>query len=594
MIHLKNKECCCGCNACVVVCPKHCITMQDDEEGFFYPIVEQELCIDCGLCEKVCPIYNPQTLSEKLDSPLVYAAYANEAEIRVDSTSGGLFSVLANCLFGEGGYVGGAVYNSNYSVSHIVTNDPSKLVDLRSSKYLQSFTDKLFPDIKRLLRNGEKVLVCATPCQINALYAFLGGNHKNLYTCDFICKGVNSPKVFRKYMEMLEQQYASQAKFIKFKDKTYGWHRFSMRVDFENGKRYCQDRYHDPFFVGYLGTGNFSRPSCYSCHFKGEKREADITLADFWGIERLDISMDQDKGTSLVIIHTDKGRELFEKIKEYVTYKSFTLKQAIQENSAYNKSLQAELPNRNAFFADLETQSFNKVARKYFALPTFKNRVKKGVSFLIPFFSKRGFSLSVWSKMVYYNLLCKKIISNTFLPFNLYRYCRFELRKGAMISIKGRLTVGSQQVRGSRLETRLLLEENARLEVNAPFTIYAGSFIRIVKNGVLSLGSGFMNEGVQVTCASRIEIGNGCVIARDVIIRDYDGHAIEQPGFEIAKPIVIGKHVWIGNRAMILKGVTIGDGAIIAAGAVVTSDVPDECVVAGVPAVVIKENVIWH
>ena len=153
--------------------------------------------------------------------------------------------------------------------------------------------------------------------------------------------------------------------------------------------------------------------------------------------------------------------------------------------------------------------------------------------------------------------------------------------------------MGSKQLESSRMETRLLVEESGELEVNGQFDMYAGGFIRIVKNGHLVLNGGFINEGVEITCASKISIGEGCTIARDVVIRDYDAHTIHYPGYEIAKEINIGKHVWVGNRAMILKGVTIGDGAIIGAGTVVTRDVPAGCVVVGVPAKIVKENVSW-
>ena len=144
------------------------------------------------------------------------------------------------------------------------------------------------------------------------------------------------------------------------------------------------------------------------------------------------------------------------------------------------------------------------------------------------------------------------------------------------------------------METRLLLEEGAKMELKSNFTVYAGSYLRVLKGGELVFGSGFVNEGCQITCASKIVIGDGCVIARDVMIRDYDGHSIDIPGYHIAKPIKIGKHVWIGNRAIILKGVTIGDGAIIAAGAIVTKDVPAGAVVAGMPVRVVRESVNWH
>ncbi len=246
MIEIIHKEDCCGCNACTIICPKQCISMPNDEEGFFYPLVDKDICVECGLCEKICPILNKNGSDiVRYEKPIVYAAYNSNHEVRLDSTSGGVFSALAEKMYDLYGYVGGAVYNVDYTVSHIVTNKREKLSELRSSKYLQSFTDSSFADVKKLLLADNNVLICATPCQISGLYNYLGKDFKNLITCDFICRGVNSPKVFIKYMDMLEKQHEAKATKIKFKNKTFGWHRFSMKVDFKNGKSYCKDRYND-------------------------------------------------------------------------------------------------------------------------------------------------------------------------------------------------------------------------------------------------------------------------------------------------------------------------------------------------------------
>ena len=168
MIDIKRNEDCCGCNACQQVCPKKCITMEVDAEGFWYPHVNLDLCIDCSLCERVCPEINKKSYTLRFDKPKVFAAYHTDEHIRLDSTSGGVFSALANQMFDLGGYVSGAVYNPDHTVSHIVTNDRTRLDELRSSKYLQSHTENIYNEIKKLLQAGEKVLICAAPCQIAA------------------------------------------------------------------------------------------------------------------------------------------------------------------------------------------------------------------------------------------------------------------------------------------------------------------------------------------------------------------------------------------------------------------------------------------
>jgi acetyltransferase-like isoleucine patch superfamily enzyme len=398
-------------------------------------------------------------------------------------------------------------------------------------------------------------------------------------------------------MNMLEKKYGARATKIKFKAKKWGWHKFSLRVNFANGKEYCKDRYHDLFFIGYLQKGNFARPSCYACQFKGMSRKADITLADFWGIEKLDKGMDQDRGTSMVMLHSDKGKAFFESLGDVVVKKQFTLEQAAVDNPAMYYPLEPVGADRDMFFKAIDTKPFEIVAKRFFPLPSLSHKARKKLILLkkiVKFITLRGFSFSVWFLLVWYNFFSKTVISTSRIGFMPLKYCRLDIDKTARLIINGMLTMGYQQVSTSHKETRLLLEPYAKMTINGAYTTYADSYIRVVKNGELTVNAGFINEGVQITCASKITIGKGCAIARDVVIRDYDGHTLDIPGYEIAKPISIGNHVWIGNRAMVLKGVTIGDGAIIAAGAVVTKNIPARCVAAGVPAKVIKENLGWH
>lgn len=604
MINIIDKSLCNGCNTCTVACPiDECISMNMDKEGFFYPNVNMDTCIDCDLCEKVCPYIPEKLLTKKepqrLEKPLVYASYSKNHEVRVDSTSGGIFSELAFKMFDQNGYVGGAVYNEDNSVSHILTNERSKLDEIRSSKYIYSLTDELFPEVKKQLKAGNKVLVCGAPCQISGLYTFLKKDYENLITCDFICKSVNSTKVFQKYIEWLENKYKSKAKKIKAKDKTTGWHRFSMRVDFENGKSYVADRYNDPFFVGYLQTELFTMEACFNCQFRGFPRPADITLADFWGIENVDKSMDQDLGTSLIIINSEKGKEYYESLGDAIVSKEFTLKDAEPGNRAlYEDALnRVDRDLREEFYKDLDKYPFDEIAKRYFPMPTFKRKImrklsrfKKAFSFL----SKVGFMPTNIYKLIKLNLFDKKIQKRRKVGVIPYKYSHIELHKNAKLICNNILFMGEKQVKTSKIETRLLVEENGTFEINDNFTMYAGSYIRVVKNGHLEINGGFINEGVEITCASKITIGKGATIARDVVIRDYDGHTIELPDYQIAKPINIGENVWIGNRAMILKGVNIGDGAIVGAGSIVTKDVPAGAIVVGNPARVVKEGVIWH
>lgn len=596
MITITDKVNCCGCNACGDVCPKGAISFKTDSEGFWYPEVDADNCVDCGLCEKVCPVISQADFIERYDKPIVYAAYTKDEAVRLDSTSGGIHSMLAEKMFERNAYVGGAVYNKDHTVSQIITDDRSRLPEIRSSKYLQSNASSVYKAVECRLREGRNVFFCGTPCQVQALYKYLRKDYDNLTTADFICRGVNSPKVFLAYMDMLEKKYGSEAVAIKFKSKEKGWHNFSIRVNFANGKVYCKDRWHDLFYIGYLQYNNFVRPSCYDCKFKCFPQKSDITLADFWGIEKLDPSMDQDRGTSMVMVNSDKGATLFDSIKEKIAYKQFTQKEASAGNPAMNHSLKLYDGSRDAFFRDLGQMPFEAIARKYFPNGNGHPTINKYMTAFRKFckrIKELGLSIPAWICFIKYNFCSKRVIRNKKIPVINLKHSIIQLDKGAKMIMNGRLRIGEKQVRKSKLETRLLVEKNAILNVKRDVTVCAGSYIRVIKNGTITIeGGGYINEHVQIT-GDDITVGRDCLLARDVIIRSYDAHWIETDGYSVSAPVRIGSHVWVGQNAMILKGVTIGDGAVIAAGSIVTKDVPAHSIVAGVPAKVIEENISW-
>lgn len=603
MITITDKTKCCGCNACGDVCPNGSISFVADREGFLYPKVNQETCVDCHLCEKVCPVIAPASGIVRYDIPKVFAAYSKDDSVRMDSTSGGIHSTLASAFYERNAYVGGAVYNEDHTVSQIVDRNPDRLPEIRSSKYLQSNAEGVYRKIKQLLEQGEEVFFCGCPCQVQALYKVIGNRaYANLTTCDFICRGVNSPKVFLRYMEMLERQFGAKAVKIKFKAKKWGWHNFSMRVNFANGKEYCKDRSHDLFFIGYLQSNLLTRSSCYECRFKGFPQKSDITLADFWGIENIDRTMDQDRGTSLVMVNSDKGMALFEAMKAKIQWKEFTMEDARKGNPAMDISLTPAILEREKFYAALDSEPFENVAKTFFPpvpprLTLFKKNIA-GISALarrmLTLFRVLGLSPDSWKLFLSINFASSKVSRNSRIPFLNVSRTVIQMNPGAKMNLKAKLTTGTRMIRKSRTETRILLENNANMTVLGDFSAYADSYIRVFPGGCLVLHGGFINENAKIFCGDVIEIGEGAKIGRDVIIRSYDGHTIDIDGYRIAEPIKIGCHVWIGQAAMILKGVTIGDGAVVAAGAIVTKDVPAHSIVAGVPAKVIRENVDWH
>lgn len=375
MININNKENCTSCFACYNVCPVNAIEMIEDSEGFKYPKVNKEKCINCGLCDKTCPVINNKENEGYYKRPKVIAAYTKNNHIRLDSTSGGVFSELAKKIYSENGYVCGAIYNKDWGVEHIVSDTIDDLDNLRSSKYLQSDMNDNFKQIKKLLEEGKKVLICGSPCQISGLHNFLQKNYENLYTIDFICRGMNSPKIFKGYIKYLEGKYKSKAIKVKFKNKIHGWHNFSTKVDFANGKSYIGGRYEDSFMIGYLQKNAFMRPSCYNCKFKGLPRNADITLADFWGIEKINPKMDQNKGTSMIYINSNKGQKLFDEIKDQLVYEEISSDEVFKENTAMKESV-AMTKERNGVFKEIDNLSYKELSNKYFPEPPITKKAK--------------------------------------------------------------------------------------------------------------------------------------------------------------------------------------------------------------------------
>lgn len=354
-----ERKICTGCGACENICPVKAVFMNTDREGFWYPNIDRQTCIECGQCAAVCPVYQEKTgiVTDRCeDSPLIYAAWSLNKDIRYHSTSGGVFSELALEVLASGGYISGAVYDKKQRVKHIVTNEKSELERIRQSKYVQSDMGNIYREIGSLLEKRKTVLFCGSPCQCAGVVQYCREKQissEKLYLIDFICRGANSPKVYRKFLNELEEKYQSEIKKVWFKNKAYGWNRFSTRIDFDNGEQYLQDRYHDAYIRGYIEESLYIRPSCGCCRFKSLHRIADITLADFWGVHLEGQMLESDGGTSMVMLHTQKGRALWSGIQNNVYQVKKEIDEVIAGNFCFENSVKHGV-NRDNFMQDLD------------------------------------------------------------------------------------------------------------------------------------------------------------------------------------------------------------------------------------------------
>lgn len=383
-IQIEDELKCTGCGACYSVCPKNCISMQSDNKGFCYPQIKLEKCIECGLCEKVCPILNKVETKKNNNVPKVYAGWSENIETRYKSTSGGVFSEIARSVLNDGGYVSGAVYDKNCNVKHILTSSEEGLDKIRQSKYTQSDIGKVFIQIREKLLQGNKVLFCGTPCQVAGLKSYLGKDYEELYTVDFICRGVNSPKAYKAWLNELEKKYQSKAIRVWFKYKIHGWKKSPncTRIDFENGNHCIQSSYKNTYMRGYLGPNLYIRTSCGNCQFKSVNRLSDITLADFWGVAK---ELDDDKGTSLVLVNTVKGEALFEKIKANIFCEERDAKEIIEGNACFKSSVSIN-PKSEKFLLELDNIVFSKLLNKYARVPLYKKvgqNVKSALKYIL-------------------------------------------------------------------------------------------------------------------------------------------------------------------------------------------------------------------
>lgn len=402
MITIQDKHLCCGCEACVNACPKHCISFKEDEEGFRYPQVDQSVCIDCGLCEKVCPVINQAAPQEPLS---VYAAKNTNEEELLKSSSGGIFILLAKLVLQHGGVVFGAKFDEDWNVIHAYAETIEEAQVFMGSKYVQSRIGNTYSQARDFLKQGRKVLFSGTPCQIAGLKQFLGKDYDNLLTVDVICHGVPSPKVWQRYLDEIKGNAFKKEKTfnyphatgaptdvqiesIFFRNKRTGWKRYSFTlslvealVDGKKNTTSLSHKYHEDPYMKLFLRDLILRPSCYQCPAKGGKSQSDLTIADFWGVEKFYPDLVDERGVGLMVIKSGKGLKAMSSLQLELQEVSF--EDAIAGNPMYMNSA-SEPPNRKKCFRliDYSNNSLNKVVEILFR-PPFLFRIKQKIKNLL-------------------------------------------------------------------------------------------------------------------------------------------------------------------------------------------------------------------
>jgi len=367
MLEIKDKKACCGCQACYEVCPRKCISMVADEEGFLYPNVNRSACVNCHLCEKACPQLN--LITRPSDEPIAcFAAISNDEETRFQSSSGGVFSQLAKTILNKGGVVFGARFDDSFSVYHSYSETEEGITPFRGSKYSQSDLRDAYSQVNGFLRENRPVLFTGTPCQIAGLRGFLRGKEvDNLFLVSIVCHGVPSPKVWKDYLESING--GTKPTYVNMRNKENGWNQYRMTIRRDEQDLLNVQATDTPFMRAFL-TNLTLRPSCYSCPFKGD-HGSDLTLGDYWGIEFIHPEMADNKGTSFILVYSEKGRHLLKGLD--VTIKESRFEDALKGNPSILRP-SPEPTNRVDFWKSYQKNGVRSL--KYFTSVGFMSKLR--------------------------------------------------------------------------------------------------------------------------------------------------------------------------------------------------------------------------
>lgn len=370
-----DKSKCCACTACKNICPKQAIEMLPDEKGFLYPKIDENKCIKCGLCEKVC-FYNTgyKVLDDHLNKIETYAIKHKDFNIRMNSRSGGIFTALSDYILDNKGVIYGVGYKENFVVCYKRAETKEERNKFRGSKYVQSELNDIFKQVKNDLEADKWVLFSGTPCHVAGLVKYLGKKkYEKLLLVDIVCHGVPSPKMFSDYINYIEKKYNDKVNNFDFRDKTFGWNQSieSFKIN--------QNKYSQTIYSRLFGSCLGFRESCYNCQFTNLNRPSDITIGDCWGIAKNRPDIDDNKGTSLVIVNTEKGKFIQKNILSNLEYYIIDINDYLQPRL---REPNKRVKSVDIFWSDYLNNGFNYIAKKYGTI-TFFGRVKRKMKHIL-------------------------------------------------------------------------------------------------------------------------------------------------------------------------------------------------------------------
>lgn len=574
---------CTGCKMCGDICPVNAISYEVNEQGFWYPVVDTDKCIKCEKCIKACPVSEDCIKFEHSRTKVVYAAWSADDNVRRKSTSGGIYYELALWVINNGGYIVGSVYSDDFkSAYHTFSNDMEGLERIMGSKYFQSDTENIYKKVKELLALDKLVLFTGAPCQVSALKHFLNKDYENLLTVDFICKGVPSPLIHKKKIELYEQKKKVPVTRYGDKTKPYGWSNFGETIEFKNNSKHFISRWKDEINNCFVRKNLNVRESCYSCEFKNGENDSDLTIGDFWGITGV-TERDMFYGVSAIVVNTEKGENLVKSVGKRIYKWRKPITQMMKGNPAYASSVKRP-EARDAFFDYVNAEGLEKAVKKYTKKTVkekwgnLKLKIKEYIKTLLPVF--RYFYAINWFKFIHYNYFCPAIKREKGTYILPYYGAIMDIHKEASIHIKGNIAINLYPCyKRGKSTTTFKIGKGAKVIFNNRLELAYNNTFSVNSNASLETGYLFTGVGAAIICSYKMKFGNNIMLGRDVSIFDSDYHAVYNEEGEVINPdreVCIEDNVWIGAKSMVLKGANIQEGAIVSANSLVMGEVEAE------------------